>query len=255
MGPWIAVEGLSVRYGTETILSNESFELHGPGLFLVIGPNGAGKTTLFKAILGLLKVEGSVYINGVDVTGDPERAGRFAGYVPQLGIMEISFPVSARDLIESAFILRKGSLSSGISREEKLLVESLIARLGLEGVAEKPFSELSGGMKQRVMLARALASDPQILIMDEPIAAIDPGYRSSIIGFLEEASREKLVLISSHDPALFIKTAKMVIALNRGIVAMGPPEEVLNIEVMSRVYGRTVVLVDKCLHVVDYHAF
>lgn len=253
MTPWISAEGLSVRYGTENVLSNESFDLQGPGLFLVIGPNGAGKTTLFRALLGLLKVEGRVYMNGIDVTGDPGKAGIFAGYVPQLGVAEIPFPVSVREFIESAFSLRKRILPS-LSREEKLIVDSLIKKLGLEGVEAKPFLELSGGMKQRVLLARAIARDPQILIMDEPIASIDPAFRSFVLETIEETSKEKLVLVSSHDPALFLQKAKVVIALNRGIVAMGPPEEVLRIDVMSKVYGRSVVIIDKCLHVVDYHA-
>ncbi|MEM2377500.1 MAG: ATP-binding cassette domain-containing protein, partial [Candidatus Korarchaeum sp.] len=133
-------------------------------------------------------------------------------------------------------------------------LKSLIRDLGLGEFIEKPFQQLSGGQKQRALLARALISDPPILMMDEPLTAIDPAGREFLIRMLFELSQRKLLLVSSHDPTLFLERAKVILALNRGIVAMGSPEEVINEEVMKRVYGRNVVLIERCLHVVDYHA-
>ncbi|MEM0036679.1 MAG: metal ABC transporter ATP-binding protein [Candidatus Korarchaeum sp.] len=252
MGPLVYAEELSVRYGDEVIFSRETFELAGPGLFLVIGPNGAGKTTLFRALLGLVKVEGEVYMNGVKVTGDPEGAGRFVGYVPQLSLIDFPFPISTKEFIESAIALRRGILTRRVLDGGTL--KSLIRDLGLGEFIEKPFQQLSGGQKQRALLARALISDPPILMMDEPLTAIDPAGREFLIRMLFELSQRKLLLVSSHDPTLFLERAKVILALNRGIVAMGSPEEVINEEVMKRVYGRNVVLIERCLHVVDYHA-
>jgi len=250
----IRAEDLSVSYGEEIVFRGESFEFIGPGLFLVIGPNGAGKTTLFRALLGLIEVKGRVYMNGVEVTGSPERAGRFAGYVPQLGILSPPFPLSVRELLESAAILRGGSAGREVGDEGKASIESLVRDLGLSEIMERPFQQLSGGQKQRVMLARALIRDPPILIMDEPLTAMDPTGRENLIRIIFELSERKLLLVSSHDPTLFINRAKALVALNRGIVAMGPPEEVLREDVMKRVYGGNVLLVERCLHVVDYHA-
>lgn len=250
--PSVRAEGLSVHYGSEVIFNGEDFELVGPGLFLVIGPNGAGKTTLFRALLGLVDIGGRVYMNGVDVTGDPERAGRFAGYVPQLDSIDFPFPISTEEFIESAVTLRRRRALRG--DELKPLLESLKSDLGLNEFLKKPFQQLSGGQKQRALLARALISDPPILMMDEPLTAIDPALRESLIGMISELSEDKLLIMSSHDPTLFLRNAKEIIALNRGIAAIGPPADVLNEEVMERVYGRNVVLVERCLHVVDYHA-
>lgn len=254
MVPRVYVEQLSVSYGDEVIFDGETFELIGPGLFLVIGPNGAGKTTLFRALLGLVELKGRVYVNGVEVTGNPERAGRFIGYVPQLSLIDPPFPISTKELIESAIILRKGILARRLSVEERSLLESLIRDLDLSEFINKPFQQLSGGQKQRALLARVLISDPPIIVMDEPLTAIDPVRRESLINMIFELAERKLLLVSSHDPTLFLREAKVLMALNRGIVAMGPPRDVLNEELMKRVYGRNVVLVERCLHVVDYHA-
>ncbi len=250
----VRAENLSVRYGSEIIFDGETFELAGPGLFLVIGPNGAGKTTLFRALLGLVGLRGRVYVNGIEVTGDPERAGRFVGYVPQLNLIDPPFPISAKELIESAIILRKRAPTLRLNDRESSLLKSLIRDLGLSEFIEKPFQQLSGGQKQRVLLARALITDPPIIMMDEPFTAMDPAGRESLIRMMFELADRKLLLVSSHDPTLFLQKAKAVMALNRGIVAMGSPDDVLSEEVMRRVYGRSVVLVERCLHVVDYHA-
>ncbi|MDW8036236.1 MAG: metal ABC transporter ATP-binding protein, partial [Candidatus Korarchaeum sp.] len=242
-----------VSYGDEVIFNRETFELVGPGLFLVIGPNGAGKTTLFRALLGLVELKGRVYMNGVDVTGDPGKAGRFAGYVPQLSTIDFLFPISTKEFIESAVILKKRIPALRMNDKRKLL-ESLASELGLNEVFDKPFQQLSGGQKQRALLARALISDPPILLMDEPLAAVDAAGRDSLIKMILELSERKLFIVSSHDPTLFLEKARAILALNRGIVAMGPPAEVMNEDVMKRVYGRSVMLVERCLHVVDYHA-
>ncbi len=242
----VEVEGLRVRYGDEVIFEGESFELSGPGLILIIGPNGAGKTTLMRSLLGLVRIDGRVFINGVDVTGRPERAGRFVGYVPQMGPQDLTVPISVIELLSSSLALRKLSKGSEHLRE-------IVDLLGLREILNLPLSSLSGGQRQRVLLARALAPDPPILMMDEPISSIDPAGRETIIDLILDLSKEKLVILSSHDPALFANQAKGVMALNRRIVSMGPPEEVLNEKVMREVYGRSLILIERCLHVVDYH--
>ena len=241
----VEVEGLRAHYGNEVLFGGESFELSGPGLILVIGPNGAGKTTLMRALLGLVRIDGKVFINGVDVTGRPERAGKFVGYVPQIGPQDLAVPISVMELLSPSL---RSKLPKGSER-----LREIVDLLGLREVLNLPFSSLSGGQRQRVLLARALAPDPPILMMDEPISSIDPAGRETIIDLILDLSEEKLLILSSHDPALFANHSKEVIALNKRIVSIGPPEDVLNEKVMREVYGRSLILVERCLHVVDYH--
>jgi len=241
----VEVEGLRAHYGNEVLFDGESFELSGPGLILVIGPNGAGKTTLMRSLLGLVRIDGKVFINGVDVTGRPERAGKFVGYVPQIGPQDLAVPISVIELLSSSL---RSKLPKGSER-----LREIIDLLGLREILNLPFSSLSGGQRQRVLLARALAPDPPILMMDEPISSIDPAGRETIIDLILDLSKGKLLFLSSHDPALFANHSKEVIALNKRIVSIGPPEEILNEKVMREVYGRSLILVERCLHVVDYH--
>ena len=252
--PSLRVQGLSVSYGSEAVFRGESFELEGPGLVVVIGPNGSGKTTLFRAILGLIPAEGRVSMNGVDVTGKPEEAGKQAGYVPQFKGEDLSFPVNVREIVESAIALRRRPPRLAFPKEERNRIDEILRRMGLSEIQGKPLSELSGGQRQRVFIARALVWDPPILIMDEPLTAVDPMGRADLVGMIKEMARDKLVLVSSHDPSLFMDGARTLRVVNRGIVAMGPPEEVMREELLSKVYGRSVFLVERCVHVVDGYA-
>ena len=252
--PMIEVSHLTISYGKELVFSDESFKLEGPGLIVVMGPNGAGKTTLFKAILSLIPVQGRVALNGVDVTGRPEEAGKQAGYVPQFRGEDFSFPVNVREIVESAIALRRRPIRLRFPPEERVRIEKVMEKVGIRQIEGKPLSELSGGQRQRVFIARALVWDPPILLMDEPLTAVDPMGRVDLVRMIKEMAEEKLVLVSSHDPSLFLDKAKALMVVNRGIVAIGPPNEVLKEELLSKVYGRSVFLVEKCVHVVDGYA-
>ncbi|RLG41862.1 MAG: metal ABC transporter ATP-binding protein [Thermoproteota archaeon] len=250
----IEVENLRVSYGNDIVFKGETFTLEGPGLIVVIGPNGSGKTTLFKAILGLIPVQGKVVLNGVDVTGRPEEAGKLVGYVPQFKGEEFAFPVNVREVVESAIALRKTPPRLRFPKGEKKRIDEVMEIVGIKELAKKPLSELSGGQRQRVFIARALVWDPPILIMDEPLTAVDPMGRADIVRMIKEIASDKLVIVSSHDPSLFIDTAKTIMVVNRGIVASGSPKDVMNEELLSKVYGRSVFLVEKCVHLVDGYA-
>ncbi len=245
---------LGVSYGEEVVFSNESFRLEGPGLVVVMGPNGAGKTTLFRALLGLIPVRGRVLVNGEDVTGRPERAGRLIGYVPQWRGEDYHFPVSVREVVESAIALRRRPPRFSIPEGERSRVSSVLERVGIGEIANRPLSELSGGQRQRVFIARALVWDPPILIMDEPLTAVDPMGRVDLVRMIKEMASSRLVLVSSHDPSMFLDRARLIMVVNRGVVALGPPDEVIREDLLSRVYGRSVFIVEKCVHVVDGYA-
>lgn len=250
----LEVRELRVRYGEDEIFSGDGFMLDGPGLVVVMGPNGAGKTTLFKAVLGLIPMEGRVLINGEDVTGRPERAGKLVGYVPQWKGEDYNFPISVEEIVSSAIALRRKPPRLSIPKNMSSKVEDALEKMGIKEIAEKPLSELSGGQRQKVFIARALVWDPSIIIMDEPLTAVDPMGRADLVKMIKEMAVSKLILVSTHDPSMFLDATKRIMVVNRGIVALGPPREVLREDLLSKVYGRSVFLVEKCVHVVDGYA-
>lgn len=246
--PSIRLDNVTVEYDGERVLENIKFSYTGPGLIQVLGPNGAGKTTLLKTILGLVKpVMGKVYVCGEDVTGSPGRAGALCGYVPQAQVQkEVNmYPISVEEMLRVELRLRKRSVES---------LKNIIEVVGLrESILEKNFWELSGGEKQRVLIARALLHNPKILLLDEPLSPIDPPGRASIARLIGELSREKLVIVTSHDPIILLEYTDRIMLLNKRIYYIGAPEEVLCENTLREVYGEAAVVVEgRHIHISDY---
>ncbi|GBF08762.1 ABC transporter, ATP binding protein [Aeropyrum pernix] len=231
----VRVEDLTVAYNGEPVLSGVNLEFRGPGLVQIIGPNGAGKTTLLKAILGLIKpARGRVLLDGVEATGRPEMVGRYAGYVPQNPSAPKLSPMTVREFVETSLRLR------GVTRSRERAAE-VLHTLGIRGeVLESRLWELSMGMLQRVFIARAIAPDPKMLVMDEPLASVDPAGRMEIARIIAGLARERLVLMTSHEPSLLLGHTDIIVIINRRLIASGPPEEVYREEVLRRVYGESV---------------
>ena len=256
-GPEIRVEDLVIGYPGEEISGPLSFTIRGPGLVQVLGPNGAGKTTLLRTILGLLPpLRGRVYINGVEVTGRPSRAGKLAGYVPQLAGATIGFPLTAWEAVEMVYLIRTRPwprLWAG--RSERDRVASMLSKVGLPREKwNRDIRELSGGERQRVMIARALISDPPVLLMDEPLSAVDPAGRASLARLIAGLAEEKLVIVTSHDPMLLLRWTKRIILMNRRLFFEGAPEEVLTLENTRTVYGEAAIPVVRHVHISDQHS-
>ncbi|GAB6147821.1 metal ABC transporter ATP-binding protein [Stetteria hydrogenophila] len=247
----IEVRDVWVYYGDTPALRDVNLRLEGLGLVVIIGPNGAGKTTLLKTILGLIRpAKGKVIVNGLDVTGSPEKAGRLIGYVPQLVRQSFLFPITPFELVSASLKLR------GFRGDRRKVTEHCLTKLRLPREAwYKPLSSLSGGMLQRVLIAKALAWDPPILVLDEPLSAVDARGRSEIAELIGNLSRDKLVVVTTHDPILFIDHARLVVVIGDGrVVAVGRPEEVLKVEVLRKVYGAAARLVEGYVHIGDFHA-
>ncbi len=251
----IELRGVTVGYGGEPVLRGVRLVLRGPGLVQILGPNGAGKTTLLKTMLGLIKpMEGRVFINGEDVTGRPERAGRHVGYVPQLAAAARSFPITAWELVETECLLRCARWPRLPFDELRGRVQKVLERVGLPREAWRmPLWSLSGGQRQRVLIARALVHDPEILVMDEPLSAVDPVGKAELASLVGRLGSRHLVVVTSHDPMLLLPYTTMVVLVNRGIVAAGEPGEVLRPEVLSKVYGGAVIHVQEHYHIADEH--
>lgn len=243
--PSLKVEELSFAYEDgEYVLDNENLEVEGAGLITVLGPNGAGKTTFFRLILGLLKpLKGRVYLNGEDVTGDPARAGVHASFVPQLSAVRRDLPATGVEVVEWA-------LRDYRSDERRRRALEILRSVGAEGFAGKRLSSMSGGQLQRVLIARALARGTPILVLDEPFSGIDPRGREGLAELLVKLAGDRMVLVSTHDPVLTLKKSKLIVVFNRGIQAVGTPDEVYELEMLKKAYGPGVLVIEKCLHVI-----
>jgi ABC-type Mn2+/Zn2+ transport system ATPase subunit len=239
--PALQVRDLWVRYGAQPVLEEVTFALAGGRLVGIIGPNGAGKTTLLKAILGLVAVErGAVAVHGERPT---RRGGRVA-YVPQRDAVNWRFPATVADVVLMGRYGRLGWLRRP-GAEDRAIARRCLAQVGMEPYAGRAIAELSGGQQQRVFLARALAQEPDVLLLDEPISGVDAPTQESILRILAElAVQGKTLLLTTHDLRCNMEYFDGLLALNRTLIALGPTAEVLTPGVLTRTYGTQVVLAD-----------
>ena len=188
----IKVENLFVDYGKYPVLEDVNFKIEQGEMVYIFGANGSGKSTLIKSILGINSPsKGSIEIFGKKNT--PNNVSKYCGYVPQYSSIDRSFPISVREIIDLECSV--GNTMCSQSPQSHLSV------FGAEHLLDKKLDALSGGEFQKVMIARALTSDPEILIMDEPINNLDDGSQKELIKFIEELNEKfkKTILIISHD--------------------------------------------------------
>ncbi len=250
----VEAEGVTVEYNGEPVLENVDLILEGPGLVQILGPNGAGKTTLLKTLLGLVRpVRGRVRIEGVDVTGRPELAGRYAGYVPQRPPLSKTNPITVYEFVASRLLFGKPwpRLSS---RSVRGRVKEVLEAVGVpRGIWGKRLWELSGGQLMRTFIARTLVHEPRVLFLDEPLAPVDPRGKRELARLLGELARDRLVVVTSHDPMLLLDKTRTVVLVLKRIIAYGPPREVLRVEYLREVYGESVIPVREHVHIADEH--
>lgn len=253
----LTVERLTVGYNGYPVIRNIHFSVEGPALVQILGPNGAGKTTLLRAILGLLKpIEGRVLVNYVDVTGKPEKSSRYFGYVPQL-VMSLNamYPITAWELLESTYMLYRRKWPRLFPEETaKRRVREVLEAVGLpRDKWYRTFWKLSGGERQRVLIAQALINNPPILLMDEPLSAVDPLGKVEIVKLIGCLKSSKLILITSHDPTLLLDYTDYIILINREKFRMDRPDQILVADIVREFYGGVVKYVREHLHIYDSH--
>jgi zinc transport system ATP-binding protein len=230
----IAARHVTFGYGAETVIEDISLEI-GPRDFLaIIGPNGGGKTTLVKILLGLLRPW-----SGEVVWNPPVRPGRM-GYVPQFSTFDKAFPLRVSDVVQMGRLDRR-SLLRPYTKKDRIEVGRVLARLGLTEVAAEHVSELSGGQLQRVLIARAIVSDPEILFLDEPTASIDAESRGTLTGLLEELNRRIPVVVITHDVTGLAPLVRRIACVNRRLVCHEGAE--LDAHTLEEAYGGPVELV------------
>jgi zinc/manganese transport system ATP-binding protein len=236
----LRLDGIGIRLGGRTVLSDVSFAVR-PGEFTgLIGPNGAGKTTLLKVILGLLApTSGRVLLDGR--TRPRRGSGRIIGYVPQNLAIEPDIPLRARDVVGLGLDgNRLGFPLPSAARRDR--VDEALHAVGAQAYADARVGELSGGEQQRVMIAHALISRPRLLLLDEPLANLDISSEQGIVSVLARLARAErvAVLLSAHDMNQLMPVMDRIVYVAAGRVAVGDTEEVVQPGVLSRLYGQHV---------------
>jgi zinc transport system ATP-binding protein len=235
--PLVQVQHVTFGYGQEVVLDHVDLEIGRRDFLAIIGPNGGGKTTLLKVMLGLLRPWSGEVVYHLGSGKDPR--GRL-GYVPQFSTFDKDFPLRVSDMVLMGRLGSRGPLRS-YSRDDRAAAGAALDRLGLRGIARAHVSEISGGQLQRVLIARALVSGPEILFLDEPTASIDAESRETLSGILEELNRAIPIVVVTHDVTSVAPMVNRIACINRRLFYHGGPE--LSQQVMEEVYGCPVELV------------
>ncbi|MGV8960671.1 MAG: ABC transporter ATP-binding protein [Stenotrophomonas sp.] len=236
--PVIQTRGLCVGYGRHQVGTDIAIDI-GPGEVLcLLGPNGSGKTTLFKTLLGLLPpLAGEVLVRGQPVAGWSRNAfARHVGYVPQAH--DGMFPFTVEEVVLMGRAARVGRFAAP-SRHDRQMAAQCLQTLGIAALATRIYTALSGGERQLVLLARALAQEPALLVMDEPTASLDFGNQIRVLEHIARLREQGIaVLMSTHQPEHALRIADRIALLARGrIVALGAPAATATAGNLAALYG------------------
>ncbi len=231
--PVLEVRHLTVLYDGDAGIEDVSFSVQPGQKVAVIGPNGAGKSTLIKTMMGLLQPRhGEVMMRCA------------AGYVPQYEAVNWDFPVTVRDVVMMGRVPRIGWLRWP-RRADWQAVDAALAQVDMAALAHRQIGELSGGQRRRVFVARALAQEVQLLILDEPFSGVDASAQAEMMDVLDDLQRTGLtILLSTHDLGLAFQRFDRVLALRQRLIAYGAPAEVYRPEVLAQIYGGRLATLD-----------
>ena len=236
--PVLEVEHAVVGFGGRRVLDDVSFTV-GSGEFTgLIGSNGVGKTTLLRVILGAQRCDaGTVRIDGVGVA----RGARSLGYVPQKVVLDPDVPMRARDLVALGLDGHRFGLGRR-SKEDLRAVDQALHDVDAAEFADRRVGTLSGGEQQRVLIAHALIGRPKLLLLDEPLANLDPHSVQEVVGLLHQVAEEHgiAILLSAHEMNALLPVMDRIVYLTDGRAASGPTDEVVRSDVLSRLYGHHV---------------
>jgi manganese/iron transport system ATP-binding protein len=250
--PSLFANGLSVQYDGRMALEDVSFRVEPGERVAIVGPNGAGKSTLFKVIAGIISPKSGE----LRIYGEGPGGHICIAYVPQRTQVDWNFPVTVADVVMMGRIGRLG-LFRWPKRRDWEFVRQCLAEVGLSGLASRQINELSGGQQQRMFIARALAQEAELLLMDEPLSGLDFTSQESIYDILDALrARRVTVLVATHDLDQAAERFDRVMLLNRRLLGIGRPEEVFSPERLVEAYGghlhlvkqglETIALADTC---------
>jgi manganese/iron transport system ATP-binding protein len=225
---------VTAGYGDRVALEDVSIAIEAGSLLAVVGPNGAGKSTLLKIMAGLLRPwHGRVEVLG----GPPGREAHRVAYVPQAETVDWQFPVTARDVVMMGrYPLLGPGRRPGVA--DRRAVDEALAHVGMADQRDTQIGRLSGGQRRRVFLARALAADPSVYLLDEPVTGIDATTQEDLMDILDEqAKRGRTIISTTHDLPLAAQRFGSVAMINRRLIAHGSASLVLDRELLTRTYG------------------
>lgn len=234
----LAVRRLTVSYSSRPVLWDVDASFPVGALSAVVGPNGAGKSTLLRAALGLLPIDAGQTL----IEGPPARAaGDRVAYVPQRDAVDWDFPITVREVVEMGRYRAAGWIRR-LGRSERAVVDESLARVGMAAYASRQIGGLSGGQRQRVFVARALAQEAPVLVMDEPFAGIDARTAGALLELLRDLrDRERSIVVVHHDLATVRASFDWALLLNVRTIACGPVREALAPHHVRAAYGAMVL--------------
>ena len=231
----VELDHATIRIGGRNVLADASFAINTGEFIGVLGPNGAGKTTLMRAILGLLPPSaGTLRVFG----HAPQRGDRTIGYLPQVRTVLPDLRVRGLDFIGSSVHGERWGLPK-LTHADRAMIEATLDAIGAHELSQRPLSEMSGGERQRLLLAQALIGNPKLLLLDEPLISLDARHQEVAIGVVRKACRERgiTVLFSAHELNQLLGTLDRVLYLGNGQAALGTVEQVVTAPVLSALYG------------------
>ena len=234
----LRLNDVKVCYGRHVAIENVTWEVEEHDFAAIIGPNGGGKTTLLKAILGLLPLAAG----SISIFGHPPSEGRdLIGYVPQFHTFDFSFPITVSEMILQSRLPQKRRFLSGYSEEDYQAMERSMDLIGLSGLSDHPIADLSGGQQQRAIIARALAGDPHLLILDEPTVYIDAPAEELFFSLIGKLRETMAVIIVTHDISAISGQVNRIACLNRRLYTHG--DATITEDMLTSVYGCPVDLI------------
>ncbi|MBN9386565.1 MAG: metal ABC transporter ATP-binding protein [Chloroflexi bacterium] len=238
--PLLKIENLSVAYGPVIALRNVNLELTANNLVGVIGPNGAGKSSLLKGILGMVPQSGKVSISGKSL----DQARQRISYVPQRSEVHWDFPITVEEVVMMGRYRQIGWIKFP-SKTDRRIVADTIEQVGMYDLRKRQIGQLSGGQQQRVFVARALAQQGDIILLDEPLSGVDTTSQEVIMQLLEKLRDEgKLIVMATHDLNTAARECSCCCCINHRLVAVGAPQQIFKPQVLAETYGGSVLTVN-----------
>lgn len=234
----LEINNVSFSYDQTEVFKDISFTIETGEVLCLLGPNGSGKTTLLKTILGLLKLRnGEILLDDVEINNwSRKKVAQVMGYVPQNHIPP--FPFSVQDVVLMGRTAHIGNFALPSKIDQEIVQEALIT-LHIAHLRDKNYSQISGGERQLVLIARALVQNPKILVMDEPTSSLDYGNQVKVMGSIKSLSEKGLVVImSSHSPDhAFRYATKVALMKDKTLYEVGKPDEIVTEQNLRNIYG------------------
>lgn len=237
----IEFDRVSFRYQSAPVLNNVTLAMREGEFLGLVGPNGGGKSTLLKLIMGLIQPdEGQIRVFG----SNPKKARRRIGYVPQFAKFPSDFPITVEETVLMGR-LQPGRIWQRYSKEDRRIAHQVMAETGVEAFAQRPIDQLSGGQLQRVLIARALATEPELLLLDEPTASVDSHQEKSVFDLFKELNKRMSIIVISHDIGFITDYVDRVACLNKELLCH--ETHAITPDVIEQMYGDHV-------HVIHHHS-